>query len=406
MAEYSARLENSALRGGERSFNPTLKHAPTADSDRQSLRPRASDRAKGLRDVLRQIKADRAWARSRGKGVHIAIVDTGVCGQMKEFPQWKRSPFSTDRFGNPWGDVDYHGSMVACIAAGTRAESGRFDGVAPDATLISSRVPFDDFDDANLCPIYEYLIGLVEDGDVGRLVVNNSYGLRNRNEPELDPASKFIGLVRKAVSVGIVVVFAAGDNNIPGEGEPALPRPVNTIWGANSLDEVITVGTVDQSGSMDRVPPGLPERSLCHRNSSRGPGQLSRSTIKPDCVAPTYGEVMYGCGYQSMLWWGTSGAAPQVSGLAALLLAENPELSPDEIKVIIRESCVSLGLPPEYAGAGMIDCEAAMELAKNLKPQRQSFLSNYAFGEPAVRIAGLPLITATTNHNNAKEIRP
>ena len=41
-----------------------------------------------------------------------------------------------------------------------------------------------------------------------------------------------------------------------------------------------------------------------------------------------------------------------------------------------------------------------------LKPRRQSFLSNSRFGEPAVRIAGLPLITAIKGHNNAKEIQP
>jgi subtilisin family serine protease len=358
VVKYSARLESGALRGVESWLKPTSKHAPTADSDRQAVRPRASDRAKGLKDVIRQIRADRAWARSRGEGVHIAIVDTGVCGQMREFPEWKRSPFSTDRFGNPWGDVSYHGSMVACVAAGTSAEGGRFDGVAPDATLISCRVPFGDFDEQYLYPVYDHLIQLVEKGEIGRLVINNSYAPRNKEAAEKSWSDAFVALVRRAVSLGIVVVFAAGDNNKVTDGEAV--SMLDTIWGVNSIDEVITVGTVDERGRMDGPQAGLGSRELCHRNSSRGPGQLARTTVKPDCVAPTYGEVVWGCGYQSMVWWGTSGAAPQVSGLAALLLAANPKLTPSEIKETIGNTCINLGLPREWAGSGLIDCEAAL----------------------------------------------
>jgi subtilisin family serine protease len=279
---------------------------------------------------------------------------------MKEFPEWKRSRFSTDHFGNPWGDVAFHGSMVACVAAGTSADGGRYDGVAPDATLISCRVPFGDFDEAYIYPIYEHLIQLVERGEIGRLVINNSWALRGSQAPQIDASNRLLAIVRKAVSLGIIVVFAAGDNNNAAEVYSDSNRCTNTIWGANSLDEVITVAAVDESGSMDRLPPGLNHWETCHRNGSRGPGQFSQTTIKPDCVAPTYGEVLWGNGYQSMTWWGTSGAAPQVSGLAALMLSANPRLTPAEVKENIRETTTDLGLPPEWAGSGLIDCEAAL----------------------------------------------
>src|SRR5262249_41061608 len=128
-----------------KSPNGGKQHEVGGASPFERSRAAAGDQTRGLNDVLRQIRADRGWGKRRGKGVHIAIIDTGICGQMREFPEWKRSRFSTDRFGNPWGDVSCHGSMVACVAAGTSSEGGRYDGVAPDATLISCRVPFGDF---------------------------------------------------------------------------------------------------------------------------------------------------------------------------------------------------------------------------------------------------------------------
>ena len=55
-------------------------------------------------------------------------------------------------------------------------------------------------------------------------------------------------------------------------------------------------------------------------------------------------------------WWGTSGAAPQVSGLAALLLSLNPGMRPDEIANIVRSSCKGLAAHEYCAGKGLIDC--------------------------------------------------
>ena len=72
---------------------------------------------------------------------------------------------------------------------------------------------------------------------------------------------------------------------------------------------------------------------------------------------------MWGCGYSAMEWWGTSGAAPQVAGLAALMLAKNPSLTPAQIQTIIKNSCINIGLPPSCAGAGLIDCLTAVNTA-------------------------------------------
>ena len=95
----------------------------------------------GLPDVLDQIHAPEAWQHSRGEGVTIAVVDTGVCATLNEIPPKKRSriDLSSTHKGSHWDDPVGHGSMCATIAAGTSATGGRFDGVAPDAQVIAAR---------------------------------------------------------------------------------------------------------------------------------------------------------------------------------------------------------------------------------------------------------------------------
>ena len=80
-------------------------------------------------------------------------------------------------------------------------------------------------------------------------------------------------------SPGLTIVFAAGNNqgfcSNPSECGP------NSIWIWNSLDEVLSVGAVDQNNELWSY-------------SSRGPGQWTTAASPiPDCVAPVFGEVMW-----------------------------------------------------------------------------------------------------------------
>ncbi|KAF0243915.1 MAG: peptidase S8/S53 subtilisin kexin sedolisin, partial [bacterium] len=92
----------------------------------------------GLNDIIKQINADQAWQKGfTGKGVHIAIIDTGIQGEAKEFSALgKKSPhqWSSSPEIDPWKDSDIHGTMIACVAAANSQSGGRFSGVAPDTT--------------------------------------------------------------------------------------------------------------------------------------------------------------------------------------------------------------------------------------------------------------------------------
>lgn len=128
-------------------------------------------------------------------------------------------------------------------------------------------------------------------------------------------------------------------------GDPNQPNSIG-VW--NSLDEVLSVGAVDDNNDVWDY-------------SSRGPGQWAHlDRPNPDCVAPTYGEVMWGRGYKHMVnGWDTSGAAPLVSGLAALLASQNPAstrtLLIDRILTCNRHSA-----PAVCCGHGVINCGNAI----------------------------------------------
>ena len=124
--------------------------------------------------------------------------------------------------------------------------------------------------------IYEHLTELKRRGEIdGPLVISNSCGLRRREPPtralEDDPLAQ---VVLAAVDEGIPVVFGAGNHHHDElcRHDPTAAEP-STIWGVNSLDQVISVGAVDwnesnQDPTSSETPPGPPGRP----GDASGPG--------------------------------------------------------------------------------------------------------------------------------------
>lgn len=314
--------------------------------------------SKNQRHVMEHINAPSAWTVSKGKGVTIAIVDSGVDGSIDGFPNKSADSFCPLPDTNPWIDHLGHGTMCASIACA--GKTAKYPGVAPEATLLSGR---SNFAASEIYHIYRHLLVRKREGGFpGGLVVSNSFGHYACQAPTfadgspLPEAHPYVDLVRECVKEGIVFVFAAGNAHADlWCKHTANADSPNTIWATNSIDEVISVGTVDWDETN--------QRDGAHANSSRGPGDWSKNKNKPDVVAPTYGEVAWGGGHEAMEWWGTSGACPQVAGLAALMLAKKPGISPAQIVQALRASARSLaGKPAHCVGAGIIDCEKALNL--------------------------------------------
>lgn len=305
-----------------------------------------------LADVIRAIKAEEAWKVADGTGVTIAVVDTGIDGSHPEFSAARRDGGWALEGDDPWTDWDGHGTMCACIAAGTTAYGGRYHGVAPGAKIMSCKTRFFDTELGN---IYDELTARAKAGR--KIVASNSFGFRTGVAPSINPGSKFLPALDDAIDAGVIVVFSAGNNHDLTSGDPAGCSP-NTVWLYKSRADVLAVATCQLDESMWYY-------------SSRGPGQhfgQLHDRPKPDITAPTprNGAILYGPREQVLAdGWGTSGACPQAAGLAALLLSANPSLNRTAVFDCIRNTARKLGLPPECQGSGIIDCAAAMEMIRS-----------------------------------------
>jgi serine protease AprX len=242
--------------------------------------------------------------------------------------------------------------MCACVAAGSKADGGVFDGVAPEATIMPCRTHFFD---TELAAIYDTLRDLARDGHT--VIASNSFGMKTGTPPPPPEDSDFIPALEGAISAGVHVFFSAGNYHHLAGGTPAGHAPT-TIWLHKCRDDVMTVGATKLDSSMWYY-------------SSRGAGQhfgdpgMSR---KPDVVGvtPAFGRIVYGGSVRVLdEGWGTSGCCPQAAGLAALMVSKRaalgrPPLSRQDLFDTIRNTSVPLGHHQYSEGDGRLDCAAAV----------------------------------------------
>jgi len=238
-------------------------------------------------------------------------------------------------------DGNGHGSHVAGIIAGSGAASnGKYRGVAPQADLYIAKV-LDDYGSGRMSNV---MAGL--DWAVAQKVqiINLSLG----NDGNCDGTDALSEACDAAVGKG-VAVFVASGNSGPMErtvGAPGCAREVITIGASTDNDEVASFSsrgpTSDGRVKPDVVLPGMNIISLRATGTTLGSGQVDEH-------------------YTSLS--GTSMATPHAAGVAALLLAANPDLTPRQIKEILKSTAVDLGLNLNTQGAGRVDAFAAWKMA-------------------------------------------
>ncbi|MCT9820566.1 S8 family serine peptidase [Microbacterium sp. W1N] len=275
-----------------------------------------------------------AWQTTRGAGATIAVIDTGIARGPVEFngavvggKDFSGTGSSDGR--KPVGAVDSnHGSWVASLAAsrGTGADTGMI-GVAPEASLLSASIGFGA---AASVPFVEQVAQAMRWAvDNGADVINLSFTTNTLTwDSSWDDAFLY------AYQHDVVVVVAAGNK---GSGTDEVGAPA-TIPG------VLTVAGVDRSG----------QASV----------EASTQGITIGVSAPSEELLGVSADGQLVIWEGTSGAAPLVAGIAALVRSAHPELdAANVINRIIRTARPAPGqtaVPGPLYGYGLIDAAAAV----------------------------------------------
>ena len=313
-----------------------------------------------------------------GKGVRVALVDTGVTetadlrGRLVPVSAEPTRSAVTDRgtaacvnFSGEEGCQDSfgHGTFLAGLIAGDgTASQGRFTGIAPGAEIVSIKIAgrTGAADVTKVLAAIEWVVSFKD--TYGIEVLNLSLGTPSKAPTWVDPLNH---AVQRAWKAGITVVVAASNLG---------PAP-DTVTKPGDDPYVITVGSVD-----DRETPALSDdRSPAF--SGRGVLSATRAVGKPDVVAPGVRlvslrspgsfieEKSSGAGVDAVYrrGSGTSMSTAVVSGLVALLEQGRPGLTPDTTKAVLKATAAKVNDSTALTvGAGLVQGQAALTSAATL----------------------------------------
>jgi serine protease AprX len=301
------------------------------------------------------VEADVAAAQYAltGTGIGVAVIDSGVSAHadLNNASGSSRIVYSQSFVaGDTTTNDKYgHGTHVAGLIAGTGASSGAangysatFAGVAPGVNVINLRVL-----DANGIGTDSGVIAAIQQA----IALKNTYNIRVINMSlgrpvfesyTLDPVDQAVEAAWKA---GIVVVAAAGN-----DGRYGPTNGFGTIGVPANDPAVITVGATRTNMTSSRADDTIASYS------SKGPTAIDH-IVKPDLVAPGNNlaslrvagstldlqypqyEVTSSNGTSKyFVLSGTSMSTPLVAGAAALMLQQNPSLTPDQVKARLMKA--------------------------------------------------------------------
>jgi type VII secretion-associated serine protease mycosin len=317
-----------------------------------TAQPAAADAVRDNEWALAALQVPQAWAMTKGEGVTVAVLDSGVdAGHPDLSGQVTAGPDLAGGGAKPgdsyWGQ---HGTAMASTIAGHGHGSGGgagVIGVAPAAKLLSVRVTWDNNDPIrNQSAAARAAAGAtdsnpVADGiryavDHGAQVINMSFGEAATSATGVVEAD---AAVQYAIGHGVVLVASTG-NGAQTNNAAELPA---------AFPGVIAVAATDRAG---------------HR-ATFSTHQWTTSIAAPGVEVI---EAQAGGGY--LLGDGTSPAAALVSGVVALIRSRFPKLSPAQIRDVLERTAsrTSSGYT-EDLGWGVVQAAAALRLAATLAPQ-------------------------------------
>jgi serine protease len=297
------------------------------------------------RDQLDVIRVGRAWNRSRGAGVTVAVLDTGIDRTHPDLAS--NIVHASSTVGGGAGDFNGHGTAMAGAIAARAGNGVGIAGVAPRAKIMSIKVlgPGGGGD-------FQIAKGINRAVNRGADVISMSFGGPGSSDV-LDRA------LERAASEGVLLVAASGNDGTTLADFPAAHRDVLSV---GAVDEKRRVASFSNHGrTLDVVAPGV--RVLTTLPGGR------------------YGRV-----------WGTSPAAAVASGVGALVKSVRPGMRGAALRSLLQRTAHDRGAPgsdPAF-GAGVVDAAAAVRAAPTRPTSRPRPLSGDrdAYAHGAVPLTG------------------
>ncbi|MEU4231781.1 S8 family serine peptidase [Nonomuraea sp. NPDC026600] len=303
----------------------------------------ADDVRGGQQPVISTLELNKAWRVSKGAGVTVAVLDSGVDPRHRDLAGSVTVGRDFTEGANPPGVPPrrLHGTYMASLIAGHghgRQNKLGVIGVAPKARLLSVRVILEDeepgFREFNTAARFENVVarGIRYAVDRGARVINMSISKELATQEER-------AAVRYAISKGVVLVAAAGND---GAGEPDETGFAPYSYPA-AFPGVVSVGATDRR---------LRRATFSNWNSS--------------VLVAAPGVDIMGAGPGDEYWVGrgTSQATALVSGVAALIKAKYPEMSPPLVAQAMTASATDRPPGGYDTGTGFGVVNAAKALAE------------------------------------------
>lgn len=309
---------------------------------------------------LTKIGAQTAWDASMGRGVTIAVLDSGVNVNHPDLKDHLVPGYNVYDGNTDLTDVCGHGTAVAGTAAATGNNATGVAGVAGAASIMPVRIGYSD---STGCHAYFSTIasGITYAADHGARIANISYvGIAG--------SSSVLSAARYMNSKGGLVFVSAGNNNID---ENVTPDPSLVVVSATDANDA--KASFSSWGSFVTI--SAPGTYIWTTNNSLGYSQ----------------------------WNGTSFAAPVTAGVAALMMAARPDLSGDQIKSLLYSTSVDLGAAgrdPVF-GYGRVDAAAALRATMAYQSQVDTTAPVAAIAAPLANssVSGVVGVTVNASDN-------
>ncbi|MGW1811969.1 type VII secretion-associated serine protease mycosin [Streptomyces sp. NPDC002125] len=284
---------------------------------------------------LQRVLLDELWQDTKGKGVRVAVIDTGVDNANPQLREAVDTSAGRNllKGGSADGTTDEvgHGTKVAGIIAARPRKGTGFVGLAPEATIIPIRQNDEKNSgkDTTMATAIDHAIAK------GAQVINIS---QDTTKP-LSEDSALGRAVARALAKDIVVVASAGNDGMDGKPKQTYPAAFPGVLAVASSDRNNERAPFSQAGDFVGV---------------AAPGVDIVSTVPGDGQCTDNG---------------TSFSAPYVAGVAALLVAKYPDWSPAEIVARIEQTAErSIRGHDSFVGWGVVDPVRALAGDKDDTP--------------------------------------